>query len=249
MKRKKVLGICKLCKKEKELTYEHIPPKSAFNRNTKFYELSLMDYFQNAKDYVDGKLKPKAKVNQGGLGKHCLCEDCNGFLGQNYVRDYKKFAEVAYAIISHHRDYKCYEFDVSDINLLNFIKEIIAIFICQNELYFTDHYEGLREFVLDKTSSNLPDRYKVYMYLNDEGNVRSGNLMYTNTWGTICEFTFKPFGFVLSIDNPNPFIELSHVTGFKDYATNKHKNTMIILNKYPTFLPFPMDFRQIDEIK
>lgn len=30
-KKKEIIGICKICKEEKKLTYEHFPPKSAFN--------------------------------------------------------------------------------------------------------------------------------------------------------------------------------------------------------------------------
>jgi|TARA_B110000967_G_scaffold118945_1_gene121677 hypothetical protein len=36
MSRKKPeIGICRICKKEKKLTFEHIPPKVAFNKNTR----------------------------------------------------------------------------------------------------------------------------------------------------------------------------------------------------------------------
>lgn len=215
MKQNKITGICKLCKEEKPLTYEHIPPRSAFNKTTKFYELNSTEYYQNAKDFSDGKSKPNAKVNQGGLGNHCLCRSCNGYLDQKYVRDYKKFAEIAYAIISKHTYAKCYQIDISEINLLNFAKQIIAIFICQNNADFTKNHESLIDFVNNENSNNLPERYKIYMYLNDEGNIRSGNLMFTNIAGTICEFTFKPFGFVLSIDNAQQILELSHIQPYK----------------------------------
>lgn len=249
-KQNTITGLCKLCKEEKPLTYEHIPPRSAFNKTTKFYELNSKEYYQNAKDFSDGKLKPRAKVNQGGLGSYCLCRSCNEYLGQKYVRDYKKFAEIAYAVISKQKDVRCFEIDISDINLLNFTKQIIASFICQNKTDFTKYYEGLIDFVINKSSNNLPERYKIYMYLNDEGNIRSGNLMYTNIAGALCEFTFKPFGFVLSIDNPQPIYELTNITDFKNFNPQlKYNDVIIKLNKYPTILPFPLDYRQSNEIK
>lgn len=248
--KKVIVGICKLCKKQKPLTYEHIPPKSAFNNNTRFYELNSKDYYQNAMDYSEGKLKPKSRIEQGGFGNHCLCNECNGYLGQKYVRDYKKFAEISYGIINQYQDAKCYEFDISDINLLKFIKQIIAIFICCNNSNFTKTYDGLIEFVMDEKSNKLSDRYRIYMYLNHEGNIRNGNIMYTNLCGAKCEFTFKPFGFVLNMDNPKPILELSDVTSFKYYNPEiKHQKLMIKLNKYPTILPFPLDYRSKDEIK
>lgn len=248
MKRTKI-GICKLCKQEKELTYEHIPPRSAFNKNTKFYRLETTEYFKNAKEYINGNLKPKSRKEQGGVGDYYLCASCNGYLGSKYVRDYKKLSEISYSIITQYPDAKCYEFDIFEINLLKLIKQIIAIFICSNDITFTDKYPGLIEFVLDENSDYLPDRYKVYMYLNNEGNLRSGNLTFTNLHGAICEFTYKPFGFVLNIDNPNQIMELSNITDFKKFnAFAKYSEIMIMLNKYPTIYPFPMDYRSSKEI-
>ncbi|WP_284653500.1 hypothetical protein [Flavobacterium terrisoli] len=248
MKRTKI-GICKLCKQEKELTYEHIPPQSAFNRNTKFYRLETTEYFKNAKEYVEGNLKPKSRKEQGGVGDYCLCGNCNGYLGSKYVREYKRLAEISYSIITQYPDAKCYEFDISEINLLKFIKQIIAIFICSNNVSFTKNYQGLIEFVLNENSNYLLERYKLYMYLNHEGNLRSGNLSYTNLHGAICEFTYKPLGFVLNIDNPNQIMELSNITDFKKFNPfAKYSEIMIRLNKYPTIYPFPMDFRSQEKI-
>lgn len=47
--------------------------------------------------------------------------------------------------------------------------------------------------------------------------MRSGSLMYTNMYGAICEFSFMPFGFVLSIDNPDPLMQLFNITEFKKF--------------------------------
>ena len=40
-------GICKLCKKEEKLTYEHFPPRAAFNKKTKFQLIGINDYYKN----------------------------------------------------------------------------------------------------------------------------------------------------------------------------------------------------------
>jgi hypothetical protein len=243
-------GICKLCKLDKELTYEHIPPQSAFNKNTKFYRIQSTEYFQKAKEYLSGDLKPKTRKEQGGVGDYCLCRDCNGYLGSKYVRDYKKLAEISYSIIKLYPNAKCYEYEISEINLLKFIKQIISIFICCNDINFTDDYPGLIEFVVDEKSNNLPERYQLYMYLNDKGNLRSGNLNYLSEYGAICEFTFMPFGFVLNIDNPNQIMELSKITNFKNFNPSlKSTEKLISLNKYPTIYPFPLDYRSIEQIE
>lgn len=246
--KKSRIGICKLCKEERELTYEHIPPRSAFNKSTTFYKLTTSEYFRNAKEYVERKIKPKTRKEQGGVGDYCLCKQCNDFLGLNYVNDYKKFAEASYSILYHNPVGKCYKFEVPEVSPLNFIKQIIAIFICNNDISFTRSYPGLIEFVLDENSNDLPERYKVYMYLSDEGVMRNGNVMYTNQYGAVCDFKFTPFGFVLSIDDSIPILELSNITNFKKAQPSFKYNFPIVLNKLPTIYPFPMDFRSKGEI-
>ncbi|WP_106793967.1 hypothetical protein [Aquimarina sp. Aq78] len=248
--KKTKIGKCKICKETKELNFEHIPPRSAFNKETKYYTLNQKEYYQNTQEYVFGNLKPKSKKEQGGLGDYCFCKDCNGFLGSKYVRTYKKFAQIAMSIIqSNDKNTKAYGFDISDINLLKFLKQIISMFIGCNNHLFTECYPELLEFVKDENLTELPNRYRFYMYLNNEGQNRNGHIYFTNLYGTVCEFTFRPFGFVLSIDNPNRIMELSEITNFKHYDKIKKVDKLpIILNKYPTYYPIPLDYRTKDEL-
>ncbi len=245
-----VVGKCKLCLEKKELNFEHIPPRSAFNKDTKYYILDQTEYYQKAKEYTFDNLKPKSRKEQGGLGQHSFCFDCNNFLGSNYVRTYKKFAEIAMSIIqSNDKNVKAFQFDISDIHLLKFLKQITAIFIASNNHSFTEIYPELLEFVRNENSKELSERFRFYMYLNNEGQNRNGHIHFTNLFGTVCEFTFRPFGFVLSIDNPKRIMELSEITNFKHYDKVKKLDKLpIILNKYPTYYPFPLDYRTEKEL-
>ncbi len=244
------IGKCKLCLETKELNFEHIPPRSAFNRETKYYIVDQTEYYQKAKEYTFDNLKPKSRKEQGGIGKFSFCFDCNGFLGSNYVRTYKKFANIAMSIIqSNDKNARAFEFDISEIDLLKFLKQITAIFIATNKHLFTESYPELLEFVKNENLCELSNRYRFYMYLNNEGKNRNGHIHYTNHFGTVCEFTFPPFGFVLSIDNPNRLMQLSEITNFKHYERIKTIEKLpIILNKYPTYYPFPLDFRTEKEL-
>ena len=40
-------GICRICKRKTELSFEHIPPKAAFNKYTKFRSIPFLEYIQN----------------------------------------------------------------------------------------------------------------------------------------------------------------------------------------------------------
>lgn len=246
-----IVGKCKLCQETKELNFEHIPPRSAFNKETKYYILDQTELYKKAKEYTFENLKPKSRKEQGGIGQFSFCINCNGFLGSKYVRTYKKFAQIAMNVIqSNDKNIKAFGFDISDINLLKFLKQITAIFIASNSHSFTESYPELLEFVKDEKLSHLSKRYRFYMYLNDEGLNRNGHIHFTNLFGTVCEFTFRPFGFVLSIDNPNRIMQLSEITNFKHYDKSKMVEELpIIFNKYPTYYPFPLDYRTKEELK
>ena len=213
MRKRTKVGKCKLCLETKELNFEHIPPRSAFNKETKYYIVDQTEYYKKAKEYTFENLKPKSRKEQGGVGEYSFCIDCNGFLGSKYVRTYKEFAHIAMNIIqSSDKNAKAFQFDISDINLLNFLKQITSIFIASNNLIFTECYPELLDFVKNENLTKLPEKYRFYMYLNNEGQARNGNIHYTNLYGAICEFTFAPFGFVLSIDNPNQLMKFTEIT-------------------------------------
>lgn len=251
MKRKTKIGKCKLCLEDKELNFEHIPPRSAFNKETRYYSLNGAKYFQNWRDYVINKKKPGTQKQQGGMGDFSFCFECNNFLGSNYVRTYKEFAHIAMAIIQDAgEEAKALKFNISDINTLKFLKQIVAIFIASNKHSFTESYSELLEFVTSEGAFKLNDRFRFYMYLNNKGINRSGEMMFTNTVGILCEFSYPPFGFVLNIDNPNRIMELSEITNFKYYKGDKPDDDLFItLNKYPTYSPFPLDYRSLEEFK
>ena len=80
---KKIYGICCICGQETDLTFEHIPPKAAFNR----FNLRLYDFL----DYIvhsNSKYMPAQK----GAGKYSLCASCNNLTGDWYGAAYAEFA-------------------------------------------------------------------------------------------------------------------------------------------------------------
>ena len=247
----KMKGICKLCKKEEKLTYEHFPPRAAFNKKTKFQLIGINDYYKNFNNYYFEK-KPiiKSKINQGGIGSYCLCENCNNFLGYSYSNDYIKLAKLANILLNNY-SFKSIEFsfEKEEINLKNVLKQILSIIICNNDFWFTKEYPELLEFVMNKNSTFLPEKYKIYMYLNNEGVIRNGGYHFINTFGNICDFAFRPLGFVLSINNGSRINILCDITRFKFYEYMNINIINLTLNKLPTHSPYPMDFREYDDLK
>ncbi len=236
-------GICRICKKKTELSFEHIPPKAAFNKYTKFRSVPYLEYVQNShrKDY-----KPTSKLQQGGLGDYCLCRNCNTFLGQNYVPDYFKMAQVGKSIFKNN-DFQKALFTTMEISPLKLLKQVLSMFVCMNEADFTDQYPELLHFIKNPKEKSLPDKFRVFMYLNNSGQIRKLTMMYTNHYGLVNELAFPPLGFVLSI-NSDTLFPLTEITHFKYIDFDYQGNVDYGLFNHPTHLPFPLDYRTLDEI-
>lgn len=239
------VGICRICKKEKNLSFEHIPPRVAFNKNTRYYSIPF-DEFAKSPNFLEHK--PKGKIMQGGIGFYSLCRECNSFLNDNYVRSFAKWANVGMDINSKF-EFDYIGLDINNQNPFRILKQILSMFLSMNDPWFSDEYPELLEFVLNPNEKKLPDKYRIYHYLNSEGQIRKMGWSVTNFYGTICEFTFPPFGYVLNINNENDIDHLTEITGWKNYTDERNHDFYIGLYKYPTYLPIPMDFRSKSEIQ
>jgi len=244
-KRKVRDGICRLCKKHTKLSFEHIPPRVAFNKNTRFYSISQEEFIKS-ENFLE--YKPKGIVQQGGLGYYTLCKECNSFLGASYVKSFAKWANLGMSL---NLKYNCdfYEITALNQNPIRILKQIISMFICMNEPWFTEEYPELLDFIKNPDQKELPAKYKIYNYLNNEGEIRNYKWAYTNTYGAVCELAFPPFGYVLNIDNPNEISHLTNITDFKNYPDSRDNNFKITLLKHPTYLPIPLDYRGKAEIE
>lgn len=246
----KKVGKCKLCGQEGTLTFEHIPPRAAGNKITEFYEINQEEYFQNAREFAFTGKKPKGPKKQGGVGGYFLCKECNNFLGARYAKDYISLSNQCELLLRNSEfSQSRFEVLIENVNFLKVLKQVISIFICSNEYWFSEEYPDLLEFVKNKDSDYLPSKYNIYMYLNDEGANRSGNMNIVMNVGIVCEFTFPPLGFVLVIDGQNSIEILYEITNFKYFKTLSSSTiTKLYLNRLPTYYPFPLDYRTKEEL-
>jgi hypothetical protein len=248
--KKNTNGKCRICGQIKILSYEHIPPKSTFNKTTRHISIPFDDYIKN-EDLTKGKLK--GKILQGGIGFYSLCKDCNNFLGSNYVKPYQNWVQFGMEAIT--------RFKVNHFNLvayeqepLRIIKQIIAMFLAMNDDWYLEEYPDLVAFIKDPKENNLPNKYQIFTYLNNEGEYRyiKHNLAFTIEYGiiNITELTFPPFGYVLTFDLDKDILPLTNITYFKNYKHGQIVDLDISLNKLPTFIPIsPLDYRTKEKIE
>ena len=166
-----MIGRCALCGEEKEMTFEHIPPKRCFNSHP--VKPVSGDVLVNA--MTSSKHKPwetkglKYENMQRGFGRWTLCADCNSKTGTWYGEEYAKFTHSIHVLLKEQNleTNSWIEFEIFDAYPLRFMKQMISMICSINrELYFDERIRNLANFVIDKDAVGLDKQeYKIFMYL------------------------------------------------------------------------------------
>ena len=201
-------GKCSLCGKEGFLTFEHIPPRAAFNK-TAVKTLggdALLNHIGDDEKMPWEIEDVESNINQRGSGLYSLCEECNNLTGHWYGSEYVKLAQIAAQIIT--ADFREEEnaVEISSVYPLRFIKQILSMFCSISKS--GEKMQPIRDFVLDRDAVGLPrDKYKLCMYFTRSNMSRQFAdfvICLNGPNGTqiqlVSEITAIPMGFILYFD-------------------------------------------------
>lgn len=90
--KKNEFGKCSLCGKERKLTFEHIPPRSAFN-NTPIKPVNGIDVLKDNGRMPWDISGLKYENQQKGFGLYSLCQQCNNTTGRLYGNSYADLSQ------------------------------------------------------------------------------------------------------------------------------------------------------------
>ncbi len=249
-------GICKSCGRNTDLTYEHIPPKSAFNNNKHFYITKVHPLFEKRKARTFEELveldKSKAIKKQGGIGFFTLCAICNNNFGTWYVRDYLSWVKQSIKYFESSDPNFKMNFKVK-IKPLNVLKQIMAMFLSINSQLTIDFPE-IKKFLLKKNLKLEIPKIRVFIYYNIEGEIRyEPNFILgkidTGIIVRISEISFPPFGYVLITNGETLDERLFEITNFGNFDYNEEIELIQNLSILPTHLKFVGDYRTEEEIE
>ena len=146
---KKHFGICHLCGIQTKLSFEHVPPQSAFNdqgilRST--FEQMLEN--EHPDDF-------KGRQQQRGAGGYTLCEKCNNDTGLWYVPAFTSWAQQAmrFVIGTRGRPTLEYPFNLFPLRVL---KQVICMFFSVNGTYFQKAHPDLVGSPLTRSPASFP---------------------------------------------------------------------------------------------
>jgi hypothetical protein len=241
-------GICHICGVNGDLTYEHVPPKSAFNGAS---NLLSYGFDKQQRAWVPTTSHPY------GVGEYTLCASCNNNTGGIYGQAFCDFVSVIAESTKDDHSYR-EPIAVSYTGYLHrILKQIVVMFCTANGEQFSAR-NGLAEYLLNFGSMNFPDKMRVYLLLvHRRSNISTGlqgalNLK-TNHTILASEILFWPLGYVLAYDDlladGIAGAHLTEVTDWKTHPTDQKVKADLILYRNYRLTMFPMDFRSKAEIE
>ena len=248
-------GVCHICGKYGELTFEHIPPEKAFNS-------------QRAKIYNGDEALKRSKGEQArycnlqqGMGKYSLCQSCNNNTGAWYAQTYCDFAmDVIKSLYKNepleHGD--VVEFTFRECPVLQIVKQVITMF-CSLLPYEEVQRLGFDKLLLEKESNTINrELFDLRMYLTP---IETGQLMCGPTgvfikkdkgvetvW--VADLCTYPFGFILNL---TPEIPVKYGGSIMDMFNLKYddkcdfKLSLAHLERRSVDFPLPLIFKELND--
>lgn len=244
-------GKCALCGKEGKLTFEHIPPRAAFN--SKPVRPVTLEAILEGPDREPWDISGLKYINQQqGMGLHSLCASCNNDTGAWYGDAYRDFAHRGMLLVQNDIDPAYQSVGFQKVYPLRFIKQVLSLFCSVNP---NANIDDLRAFVRDRDATGLDKaKYKVCMYFTRSQTKRyfglAGMGSFTGEVVVFSEITAAPFGFLLYLNPPEKYDFAGFdITSFADlkYDDLHDVKMPLVFREVNNWLPH--DYRSKDEIR
>jgi hypothetical protein len=187
-------GICHLCGQHKELTFEHIPPRRAFNEHQRL--------FRTAQDHLSGWEHGTKYLR--GVGNYSLCKRCNNITGAWYGEAFVGWAKQGFEYFDKVKGEKALSLPYY-IRPLNVPKQVMVMALAlAPEAPAQKNFEPRRS-VLRKRERYLPADLRAFVYNCMNGEVRFASgmaILDTNGGGSdfvLGEVAMPPFGYCVTV--------------------------------------------------
>lgn len=246
MPKKRHEGNCHICGQYGPLSFEHVPPRAAFN-DRQVLEVKFDDLIRLGPDE-----RPKGKVKQKGAGGYTLCARCNNLTGKWYAKNFVDWCYQGMDILIRSSGHPTLIY-LQYIFPLAIIKQIITMFFSINGPQFAEAHPELVSFVLDRDRKYLSPNYRIFLYYNVVGQTRQVPVaakanVHSGQVTVLTEITFPPFGYVMTFGDQLLDQRLVDISYFASFDYGQFEVIEIRLPVLPTHLALPGDYRSKDEI-
>lgn len=243
-------GVCNICGLLRPLSFEHTPPRSAFNASKVLY--TSADAYWNQGPGQD--LPPRGKQFQRGYGRNSICEGCNHKTAAWYVPYFSRWCLEGMKLYDRAKGSPAV-LQLSTLSPLPVIKQIATMFLARHGDYFSpDKKETLVRFVLNREQRYLDPKYRFWVYLVAPGPLRDVPPCVTlNVEGGLksthgAEFSFPPYGYMMTLNSQPQDSRLREITHFARYGHLDIACLSLELEVLPTHGPSLGDYRSFKQI-
>lgn len=241
------IGTCHLCGAHGPLTFEHIPPRAAFN-DARVLEADIQKLM--AADRLLGADDAGGRYKQQGAGNYTLCAACNSETGSWYAGEYVRAVKALYGLSRAVPPFASGYFAL-EIRPLRFLKQVVAMFASACGSGFTSKHPDVVRFVKNKDSRELPDHLSFYIALFSiagstafrQSGITSAASLDTGRIDTMSEIAFPPFVLVMSFSGRTPDPRLFEITWFKNYGYTDASLIFFKMASLPVSSWLPVDYR------
>ncbi len=251
MSRRSHRGLCSVCGENGVLSWEHIPPRSAYNdrsvqllRGTEALKLRPGEW-------------PKGTIQQRGAGGYHSCPRCNNTTGGWYVPEFGRWVERAAGVLHEIGDVSgqdnCIYSRFADVAFMGvrpllFLKQVVYMFLCINGSGFTAQHPELRGFVLNRERTGLPESCHFHLALTwgptvrQVANVAAGDAS-AGSVTLMSDISFPPFSYVMWMGQPYHGLPPCDLTAYAQNGPAEILDVFLPLQVGFTHLVLPSDYR------
>lgn len=256
---KPALGHCRLCGSFRQLTFEHLPPKSAGNASKRRYA-SALDVLET--EVVDQFPSEGVVIQDRGAGFHLLCKECNELLSNlRYVDEYCNLVgATAHGIAEFLGGRPESEtlpekirLQVRELHPGRIVRQVVAMIMCASgSPRFGELFPALRDSVITGVPTELPSGMSLHLSVvtGPRGRLAPPTVAIDASsldWQVLVEATFAPLSWVLRVGESPPDLLAADVSDWTKLGVDEQVDFDIVTRAGFVVGPMPLDYRHASQ--
>lgn len=240
-----ILGTCHLCGSYTKLSFEHVPPKAAFNNRP--VKRIIGDVLLRGRAALEDMENMKGRTQQLGAGDYTLCERCNNDTGAWYGNAFAEWTWQGARILSltEGQPSLYYNFQIFPLRV---IKQVLCMFFSANGEKFREAQPELVRLILNREGHYLKPGIRIFTFFNPAPVIRQTGVVgqmnvYTGRRTVMSEITFPPLGYLMTFNSEPPDERLIDISFFAEYRYNDWKEITLRIPALPVYTYLPGDYR------